>query len=174
MIWFLRHADGTGQAPEAPLSEPGRRAADGIVARLERLGITRIVSSPYARARETVAPFAAAAGLSIAEDARLREREHGAVPQGGWDAEAEALFADFEAQPYGGESLADVSRRGHAAIAEVAASGERPLIATHGLWLSVVLSAFGRELSIPIWRAMPRPALFVVEDGRARQLELGP
>ncbi|MEM8759033.1 MAG: histidine phosphatase family protein [Pseudomonadota bacterium] len=172
MIWFLRHADGTGQAPDAPLSPEGQCAALAIVPALQSLDITRIVSSPYARARETVEPFAEAARLTIHTDPRLREREHGAVPPGGWDREAEMMFADLDAAPFGGESLADVAERGQLAVAEIIAAGDGALIVTHGLWLSVILSAYGRPLDIPSWRAMPCPALFELSDARARELEL--
>lgn len=166
----MRHADAVGQAPGAALSEAGRRAAEALVPVLAQREIRRVVSSPYLRAIQTVAPFAAAAELAIAEDARLREREHGAVPEGRWAEEAEILFGDWEAEPWGGESLAAAAARGAAAI-EGAADGT--LFATHGLLLTLILGAFGREMSIPVWRAMPRPALFELRPGIWREVALG-
>ncbi|MEM9431726.1 MAG: histidine phosphatase family protein [Pseudomonadota bacterium] len=170
VIYAVRHADATGQAPDAALSAAGRRAVEALVPVLARREIRRVVSSPHLRARETVAPFAASAGLAIAEDARLREREHGAVPEGRWAEEAEILFGDWDAEPWGGESLAAAAARGAAAI-EGAADGT--LFATHGLLLTLILGAYGREVSIPVWRAMPRPALFELGPGTWREIELG-
>jgi broad specificity phosphatase PhoE len=40
-----------------PLTKPGRRQADGIADALADVGITRILSSPYVRCRQTVAPL---------------------------------------------------------------------------------------------------------------------
>ncbi|MEL6766229.1 MAG: histidine phosphatase family protein [Pseudomonadota bacterium] len=174
MIWFLRHADSMGQAPDAALSAEGAQAAEMLVPVLLGLPINRIHSSPYRRALDTAAPFAAAAQISVHEDERLRERVHGAVPPGGCGEEIEHLFADFEARPHGGESLSDVAQRGQAAVAEIAGGGEGALIATHGLWLSVILSAYGRPLDIPSWRSMPRPALFELHNGRVRSIEVAP
>lgn len=172
MICFLRHADGTGQAPEAPLSDAGQRAADAAVPLLSAFGIKSVWTSPYLRARQTVRPFAEEGGFDLRVDERLREREHGAVPPGGWDDEAEQLFSDREARPHGGESIADVAARSSDTIAEIRAASDRPLLATRGFWLSVALARYGRLLNIASWRAMPRPALFVVDRGGLREQEL--
>ncbi|MEM6547934.1 MAG: histidine phosphatase family protein [Pseudomonadota bacterium] len=172
MISLLRHADAARQARDAPLSPAGHAAAAALIPELTALDTGRVFSSPCARAQQTISPVAKAAGLPVLKDTRLREREHGAVSAGAWDREAEALFADPSAQPYGGESVEDVAQWGLAAISEIERQQSVPLIATHGLWFSVVLSRFGRPLTIEAWRAMARTALFAVENGHFSQVEL--
>lgn len=56
-----------------PLDEKGRRQAAALVDELVSLDVRRIVSSPYTRCVETVAPLAAALGLGVEEDDRLAE-----------------------------------------------------------------------------------------------------
>jgi 2,3-bisphosphoglycerate-dependent phosphoglycerate mutase len=170
MIYVLRHADSVGQSPDAPLSETGRRQAEALVPRLAQLGIGHVTCSPYARCRETAAPFLAQSGVAVAFDDRLRERTHGDVPPDAWDRETDAMFADLDAEPFGGESLNAAADRGQAAVME--AAGPTPLIVSHGLLMSVTLARYGRPLTIACWRAMPRPALFAIEDGQCRELRV--
>lgn len=68
---------------ERPLSEPGRRQAEGLVALLARAPIRLILSSPYVRCVQTVEPLAAARGLGLHHEERLSE---GADPR--WAIEA--------------------------------------------------------------------------------------
>lgn len=70
-VFLVRHAkagsrsawDGSDEA--RPLSRAGRRQADGLVSVLGDQGITRIVTSPFVRCRETVEPLAAKRGLPL-------------------------------------------------------------------------------------------------------------
>lgn len=166
MIYFLRHAEGTGQAPEAPLAPEGHAAARALVPTLEGLAINAVWSSPYARARETVAPFAAAAGLPIHEDDRLSERRHGPVPDGMWGEEARQLFADPNAAPFGGESRNDLIARAEELVADILAEPGTTLVGCHGFWLATYLSTKGAPATEAFWRAIKRPALFAVRvDG---------
>ena len=65
MITLLRHCDKTGEMAEAPISAKGFAQAQNLVPVLAKLGIQRILSSPFLRARQSVAPFAKAAGLTV-------------------------------------------------------------------------------------------------------------
>lgn len=163
MLVFLRHADSTGQAPDAPLTAQGQADALALVPRLARLGITHIWSSPFVRARETVRPFAEQAGLTVQCDPRLEERRHGPVPEGQWAEEARALFADPDARPWDGESRNDVLARGKAMIADIETQGTTPLVACHGFWLSCVLTLYGAPGTEAAWRALPRPAVICAD-----------
>jgi len=78
---LVRHADSapSAQLPQAefPLSERGREQALALAPVLAELGVDALVSSPYQRTLDTLAPFARAARLTIAVDDDLRERELG-------------------------------------------------------------------------------------------------
>ena len=69
-----------------PLDARGRRQSAGLVALLRPLGLRRIISSPYVRCVQTVEPLAAALGLEVELDERLKE--------GKGDAAAELLRED--------------------------------------------------------------------------------
>jgi broad specificity phosphatase PhoE len=77
MLLVVRHAEAgdkaswTGPDRERPLSEAGRRQAEGLVLRLEDYPIERILSSPTLRCLETVQPLARDRFLEIEPDAVL-------------------------------------------------------------------------------------------------------
>jgi phosphohistidine phosphatase SixA len=77
---LIRHADaGSRERWEGgddrlrPLSKKGRRQAEGLVKSLAAIPLERVLSSPYRRCVETVAPLARARGLSIEETETLAE-----------------------------------------------------------------------------------------------------
>jgi phosphohistidine phosphatase SixA len=71
MPYLVRHAHAGDKrawlGPDAvrPLSAPGRREAHGLLTRLRDYPITRILSSPAVRCRQTVEPLARRRGLPI-------------------------------------------------------------------------------------------------------------
>jgi broad specificity phosphatase PhoE len=110
--------------------EPGRRP-------------TRLLTSPYERARQTALLTVDAAGwdLQVEPDERLRERDLGMLdgytrygiearfPE---EAERRARLGKFYYRPPGGESWADVAGRVRAVLeAKGPAAGERLLVVTH-------------------------------------------
>ncbi len=78
-IHLLRHAKAGDRAawegPDdlRPLSKAGRRQAAELAERLEARGITKIVSSPSVRCRQTVQPLAERTRLPVLLDDRLAE-----------------------------------------------------------------------------------------------------
>jgi 8-oxo-dGTP diphosphatase len=70
-LYLVRHARAgsrqrwQGADDLRPLSKVGRKQAAGIARTRSRSEITRIVSSPFVRCRETVEPLAAKLGLEI-------------------------------------------------------------------------------------------------------------
>jgi 8-oxo-(d)GTP phosphatase len=56
-----------------PLDKRGRRQAAELVELLRPFGLRRVVSSPYVRCVDTVAPLAVALGVPVEEDERLAE-----------------------------------------------------------------------------------------------------
>jgi len=72
-VILLRHASAgdrtawQGDDRLRPLDERGRKQALELVGRLRARGVERVVSSPYVRCTQTVAPL----GLEIVPDERL-------------------------------------------------------------------------------------------------------
>jgi phosphohistidine phosphatase SixA len=82
VIFVVRHASAGERGAWdddslRPLDARGRRQAEGLVdvvaAQLAGNAVTRVVSSPAVRCRDTVAPLAEAFGLAVEIDARLAE-----------------------------------------------------------------------------------------------------
>lgn len=70
-VYVVRHAKAgsrrhwKGDDDLRPLSKTGRAQARAVAKRLAGAGVTRIVSSPYVRCRETVEPLAARTGVEL-------------------------------------------------------------------------------------------------------------
>lgn len=62
-----------GPDEKRPLSKDGRRQAKGLVKLLRGRRIARVVSSPYVRCIETVAPLAESGGVAVEEVDALAE-----------------------------------------------------------------------------------------------------
>jgi 8-oxo-dGTP diphosphatase len=78
-VYVVRHAKAgsrrqwKGDDEERPLSKRGQTQARAIAKRLGAAGVTRIVSSPYVRCRETVEPLAKRAHVELETSGALAE-----------------------------------------------------------------------------------------------------
>ncbi len=77
-----------------PLAPEGLRQSDRLVALLAAYGVTEIRTSTARRCRQTVDPYAAAAGLHVTTDDRLSEEAHAERAEGVAHAVREALAGD--------------------------------------------------------------------------------
>jgi 2,3-bisphosphoglycerate-dependent phosphoglycerate mutase len=79
VIYFIRHAQSRPSAKlhhsEWPLSDLGKAQASQLASLLANLRIQKVISSPYARCIDTVAPFVKASNLSFEMHHDLRERD---------------------------------------------------------------------------------------------------
>ncbi len=153
-VLLLRHAHSSanaagvlaGRSEGVRLDETGLKQADRVAEQLAGVEIARIVSSPLERCLQTVAPLAAATGLTVEIDERLAE-----VDYGSWtgralkDLAGEDLWKVVQARPSAavfpdGEGLAGVSARAVAAVQELATGPVPVLICSHGDVLKAVLA----------------------------------
>jgi phosphohistidine phosphatase SixA len=65
VVYVVRHAERADTTRDPSLSERGRLRANALLATLRDAGIGAIVTTQYARTRETAAPLAAALGLDV-------------------------------------------------------------------------------------------------------------
>ncbi|MHA6793075.1 histidine phosphatase family protein [Pseudonocardia bannensis] len=130
-----------GRSPGVELDETGRAQAERVVERLAPLPLAEIVSSPLTRCQQTVAPLAAARGLTPIVEPGLSEVDYGAWTGGTLKTLAkEPLWKVVQAHPSAavfpdGEGLAGMQAR---AVAAVRANGAR-IAAEHGpnaVWLA--------------------------------------
>lgn len=140
---------------DPPLNETGRAESRALAASLAGRGLERVYSSDLVRARETAEIVAAALGLDVRLDPRLRE-----VDVGEWSgltaAEVEARFPDgYRRRHEGGTGWEDgelfeaMGARVEAAVLSIAAADAngRLLVVTHGGPLRALWTAAGGERS---------------------------
>jgi 2,3-bisphosphoglycerate-dependent phosphoglycerate mutase len=161
-LYLVRHGQATGQEPDAPLTPIGEqqalRLADGFDAR----GVRRIVSSPFLRARASVAPLAERLGLAVELDDRLVERVLCGTPIADWCERLRASFDDLDLCLDGGESSRAAMERGAAALRD-ALAGDRPVVVvTHGNLLALLLRHLDGTSGFAAWEALTNPDVFSV------------
>ena len=163
---LIRHCQATGQAPDAALTEAGLRQAEALADFLSRLPVDRVAASPYRRAQQTIAPFAARAGLPVHADDRLVEQRLAAGPVEHWRDAVRASCGDPDFRLPGGESARDVLDRGWPALEELLDGRHRlPVAVTHGKFLSVVLNSIDGRFGYDAWQALSNPDVYALADG---------
>lgn len=141
------------------------RAAEALARFLSRFPVDRIATSPYRRARQTIAPFAAAAGLPVHADDRLVEQRLAAGPLEDWRDAVRASFRDPDFRLPGGESGRDVLDRGWPAFKELLGGRHRlPVAVTHGKFLSVILNSLDAGFGYEAWQSLSNPDVFALVD----------
>jgi len=161
---------------DVPLSATGEAQARALVGALAGTRFAALYASDLARVRQTAAPSAAALGLELRLDARLRERHYGKFETCTYAEVRERLpedYARFKAKDpdydFGsGESLRAFSARALACVREIAArhAGETVLVFTHGGVLEMVRRhALGSGLQAPRDFEIPNAALNWIEAG---------
>jgi 2,3-bisphosphoglycerate-dependent phosphoglycerate mutase len=161
-IILVRHASSTHQATDAPLTAAGAAQSVMLAELLSTLEVTRIVSSPYRRAVQTVEPFSAQSGLAIELDARLGEHRLSGLELADWGEHLRASFDDLDRCLNGGESSRAARERALAAVEEAAATGQRTLLSTHGKLLALLLSAFDASVGYDVWQKLSNPDVYVL------------
>jgi 2,3-bisphosphoglycerate-dependent phosphoglycerate mutase len=162
-IIFVRHCESSGQAPEAPLTAKGFADARDLARRLSPFAIDAVYSSPYARAVQTIEPFAAARGLPINIEPRVRERLLSAEPLDDWLEHMRLSFENFDHRAPGGETLREAQARGLVALQRIFDDGAmNAAVISHGNLLSSLLNRMDPRFAFDAWRAMPNPALYRV------------
>jgi probable phosphoglycerate mutase len=174
LLLIVRHGEAEGNRDhrfigqqDVPLSDLGRRQANAVADRLERLGVDRIVASDLARARDTGAPLAHRLGIPIEEDPRLREISNGAwamcLPEEieeGWPDLWSRYRSGEDVPRPGGETWADVGIRVRAALDDLAnADATVTVVFAHGgpvLWS--VYWALGIPLDVQLFHGPAHPA----------------
>ena len=169
---LVRHCESSGQAPDAPLTPRGNDQAEALAAFLAQHPITRVVSSPYLRARQSIGPLARKLGLEVELDARLAERRLSPSPIDGWREVVKRAFEDPDYRVPGGESAGETLARGLAAIRPVLeAPGDGLVaIASHGQLLSLVLHSIDPRFGYAGWESLSNPDVHRVETDSTGRL----
>jgi 2,3-bisphosphoglycerate-dependent phosphoglycerate mutase len=160
-VYFVRHAHSpwiANREAERPLSDAGQDAAARVADLLAGDAIDAVVSSPYARAYETVEPVAERHGLDVAVDAGFRERQltDGPVETIGetFESAVTAVWEDWSFAWPDGESSLEAQRRGLAALDRALSryEGGSVVVGTHGQLLTTVLNYYDDQFDAAFWR----------------------
>ncbi len=124
------------------------------------------MSSPYLRARQTIAPFAAVAGLAVRVDARLAERVLAPDPLDDWRSAVRRSFVEPDWKVPGGESGREAQCRGRAAVdAVLSEAGTFTVVVTHGQLMSLILRSIDPRFGFAEWERLSNPDGYFVEAG---------
>ena len=126
---------------DIPLNDTGRSQAKALAARLQGEKWDRIYASDLSRARETAEIVAAAVGLPVQIDERLREMSCGQL-EGTTEADRVARWGrDWRALDLGIESKSSITERGLAFVHSILAKhpDERVLVVSHGALLRLTV-----------------------------------
>ncbi|HWH07485.1 MAG TPA: histidine phosphatase family protein [Candidatus Paceibacterota bacterium] len=164
-VYFVRHGESEGnagplrQSPDTPLTELGKEQARIVAARAAKLSFETVLSSTYARARETADYIVDKTGKPIEYTDLFVERRRSSVVIGQAKndpavlaAEA-AILSNFATPGYrhsDEENFDDLKERAAKALAYLTERGEESLlVVTHGFFLRILLAYafFGEGLT---------------------------
>ncbi len=169
-LLLIRHCQATGQFPDDPLTEIGFRQAESLAHFLSDRRIDAAASSAFLRARQTIEPFAASAGLAVRVDPRLNERRLADRPLDNWRDVIRSSFDDPDSRAPGGESGRETLQRAWACLNELL-KGEHslPVAVTHGNLMSLVLNSLDPAFGYGGWESLSNPDVYLLrqsDDGR--------
>jgi broad specificity phosphatase PhoE len=132
IIYLLRHGETELNASQClrgridvALNDTGRQQAAALGRLFTGVPLQGVIASPLLRARQTAEPVADAAGLTVAVDEGLNDRDYGR-----WAGQprraVEARFGSVDGAP-GAESWQELTQRVHGAFGRIIAACRGPL-----------------------------------------------
>jgi 2,3-bisphosphoglycerate-dependent phosphoglycerate mutase len=162
-LFLVRHCESTGQDAFAPLTAVGQTQAVRLADHLETLGVELLVSSPYTRAQQSIAPLAQRLGLPVEIDARLAERVLSIAPLTHWSEAVRQTFEDLDLAWPGGESSRIAMMRGRAAVDALLTRPVRvAVVVTHGNLMTLILRSFEAQFGFETWERLSNPDVYCV------------
>nr|WP_183602810.1 histidine phosphatase family protein [Paenibacillus phyllosphaerae] len=169
---MIRHAEAPfipGQERTRGLSEAGLQAAEQVASRLRGQRIDAVVSSPMARAIQTVQHVAEERKLTILLAEVLRERIiHAEDVEVTWaerESAIERSFADPDYALPGGETTRQAEERALPVLKRLLAQYEGQAIAvgTHGQIMTIMMRAFDGRYDHGFWKRTTMPDIYRLE-----------
>jgi len=156
-VYLVRHGETLWNAArriqgqsDSALTEKGELQARQVGERVKDLGITHVIASDLGRTRRTAEIIAEACGCEVIPEPRLRELNMGVLEQRELDSltpEEESwrkslVNGTVDGRIPEGESMKEVAERMQQALnaCRELPAGSRPLLVSHGMALSVLMS----------------------------------
>jgi len=163
-LYLIRHCQAIGQKPDAALTAAGIIQAEQVALCLGDVGINHIVSSPFARAVQSIEPLAHRLRLEIATDSRLQERVLGDGDLPNWRECLRETFDDLDLRFPGGESSREAMQRASTAVQDALRTHTASTIAliSHGNLSTLLLKLFDASIGFSTWENMATPDIFCI------------
>lgn len=158
-IYLIRHCQSTGQAPDAELTEEGRKQAQELAEFLGERQVVHFISSPFTRAIQSIEPAADQLGLAIEIDDRLAERVLSTEDLPDWMEKLEESFGDADLKFAGGESGKEATDRAMEVLNEMK---DRTAAVTHGNLLGLLLKRINTSYGFSEWKKLTNPDVYEV------------
>lgn len=161
-VYFIRHAQADNTILDGrvrPLTQKGLADRTLVTAFLHDKNINAVISSPFKRAIDTIAPFAEKHGFEIEIVEELRERKSDSdmrKESTNFVAFMQRQWADFSYTFSDGECLFAVQRRNIAALHEILCKhhNKNIVIGTHGTALLTILHFYFPSYGFDTFMAM--------------------
>ena len=164
-LLLVRHCQAISQSPDAGLTKVGIGQAERLADFLCDYPVDFIVTSRYARARQTIEPYSEQTGLPIHQDHRLNERILAAEPIADWRGFVRRSFDDLNLRAPGGESARQVLCRAHAALEDIFEREHRlPAVVTHGNVMALLLHSRDARFGYEGWKALSNPDVYMLSN----------
>ncbi|KWX74170.1 histidine phosphatase family protein [Paenibacillus jilunlii] len=168
IVCLIRHAESLyveGQERERGLSEQGKSDAVRIKSILQKQPIDLFVSSPYARAIQTIQPLAEVQQNEILLMENLRERTIGNIAELSFVEAKRRVYQDFAAVFEGGESSAEAQARavGEFKLLLEKYEGKTLVVGTHGDIMTLLMNYFDCQYGYDFWQSTTMPDIYRLE-----------
>jgi broad specificity phosphatase PhoE len=147
LVHLIQHAQKQSGPGDPRLTALGHEQARRTALRLSGLGIGAVYSSPLARARQTAQPIAAALGVPVVLDNRLRERMNwdGRQPLAEFLSDWDRANRDRAFVPPSGDSSHRAAARLIAFLQDLPASPDAAVVTHGGVTIDALRTLAGDE-----------------------------
>lgn len=159
-LYLVRHCRAEGQAPDAELTEEGRKQSGELAGFFKDKEISHIISSPFTRAIQSIEQTADSLGLKMEIDGRLAERTLSSEDLPDWMERLEESFEDLDLKLAGGESSREAADRG---MEVLEASPDRTILVTHGNLMGLLLKRIDGAYGFEEWKKLSNPDVYEVK-----------
>lgn len=164
VLYLVRHCQATGQEPDAPLTAAGKQQAIALADWFSEVPVGQIISSPFARAYQSIMPLSERLGLIVEVDERLIERVLSPVPMDNWRERLAETFVDLDLSFEGGESNRTAMMRGVTVVNEaIQHLTNSVVIVTHGNLMALILKHFDERVGYTEWKNLRNPDVYCIK-----------
>ncbi len=166
-LYFIRHAKPNFSIKDdltRPLTEDGKEDCKQVTEFLLKRNVTKIFSSPFRRAIDTIKDFSNLSGLEINIIGDFRERKVANIWIEDFDAFAEKQWDNFHYKISGGESLNEVQQRNIRALKYILkeSKNENIAIGTHGTALSTIINYYDKNFNYSQFKRIKNLMPFII------------